>query len=109
MSEERGKYETGENRPGETRSLPVEQVDFIGLEIEGLELCQWHPTPDPADSAPEQVHLIVNIGDKDLPIQSFVFRFKGPHTLDQLVDQMVAHRVEVWGPRGTGFAAAPTT
>ena len=88
MTEERAHYDSGRT------------PDSIPLEIEGIEICQWHPTPDPKDSEPEQVHLIINIGDKGLPIQRFVFRFKGPNTLDQLVDQMITHRVEVWGPRG---------
>lgn len=95
MSEERGVYNTG----------PVgEEQEIVGLEIEGLEICQWHPTENSDDSAPEQVHLIIKIGG-DGPIDQLVFRFKGPKTLDQLIDQMVMHRTEVWGARGTGFAA----
>lgn len=84
MTERRGEYDVGREQG-------------VPFEIEKLELFQWHPTPDPAMSAPEQVHLVITT--KGGPIEQFVFRFKGTETLDQLVDNLVMHRTEVWGPR----------
>lgn len=65
--------------------------DFYDGKPSGFEVGSWSPTPQ----APcTQVHLRTLIGRV-----TCCWRFKGPGTIDDLIDALVKHREDVWGKR----------
>lgn len=58
----------------------------------GFQVLSWSPKPQPSD--PTQVHLHFEVND-----QTVIVRFKGPDTLDRLIEALQQHRDEVWGPK----------
>lgn len=69
-------------------------VDIYEARPEGFETFSWSPG-GPGSTAPAtQVHL-----HGLLQAARIVWRFKGPDTLDRLIDALVEHREFVWGKR----------
>ena len=75
------------DEPRNTEGLP-----FLGVDIDSINVDQWHPMPD-GKGRPTQVHLSFEIDGVDVPI---VMRFKGPKTLDALIGALAVHRYDVW-------------
>jgi hypothetical protein len=75
-------------------------ADFYDARPEGFHIGSWSPTPQAAvdagmPQAPStQVHLSAMVGPARV-----IWRFKGPNTLDALIDALVKHREDVWGKR----------
>lgn len=69
--------------------------DYYEGRPEGFYVLEWSPEP-PGTPNPKvtQVHLhgLVSFG-------RLVWRFKGPDTLDALIDALTTHREGVWGKR----------
>lgn len=60
-----------------------------------FDVFSWSPSPVGTENAPvTQVHL-----HGTTSLGKFLFRFKGPNTLDALIDALVKHREDVWGKR----------
>jgi hypothetical protein len=59
---------------------------------EELNVYSWCPSPDGTGPA-TQVHL--HIGKPPSPV--LVVRFKGPKTLDAIIQALNEHRIDVWG------------
>lgn len=57
----------------------------------GIDIGSWAPQEG---EGPTQVHLFIATSDG-----GFVVRFKSPVTLDKVIDALVVHRAEVFGPR----------
>lgn len=74
--------------------------EFFELPPEGFNVYSWSPTPevDVVKGLPQaactQVHLHIPIGSVTI-----VARFKGPGTLDRLIDALNKHREDVFGKR----------
>lgn len=68
-------------------------VKYWEANTEGLSVYSWCPTPTPT-VPPTQVHLNIPIAGGEM-----VLRFKGPGTLDSLIDALISHREDVFGPR----------
>ena len=62
----------------------------IDLKLEDISILEWHPTQNPDDSAPEQVHLVFNISPP------LVVRFKSADTIGELIEALSKHRRQVW-------------
>ncbi len=76
---------------------PIPQnVTGAFAEIKELHVSSWNPLPD-GKGPSTQVHLRIDLKDFDVP---FVMRFKGPDTLDQLIDALERHRYDVWPTKG---------
>ena len=75
--------------------------DFYDASPMGFDVGSWSPTPQAEvdtgkpQAKSSQVHLSTLIG----PV-TCCWRFKGPGTLDRLIDALVKHREDVWGKRG---------
>ena len=67
--------------------------DYYEGRPEGFEIYSWCPTPQPT-VPPTQVHMHIPLAGGKV-----VFRFKGPNTLDRLIDALVKHREDVFGKR----------
>lgn len=55
---------------------------------------EWSPDPNPGGPV-TQVHMLVGTP----PGNVVVVRFKGPRTLDAVIDALLEHREGVWGKR----------
>lgn len=80
--------------------MKVGEFDYYEGTPEGFHVGSWSPTPQ-ADvdagkpQAPAtQVHLSSRVG----PFQ-LIWRFKGPGTLDRLIDALIESREHTWGKR----------
>lgn len=73
---------------------PVEPGDYFEAQPQ-VAVGSWTPAPQGAGGKPTQVHM--RIGTSPGPF--FLVRFKGPETLDAVVDALLEHREHVWGPR----------
>ncbi len=69
-----------------------ENVEGPRGEIEEIHIGSWCPLPDGRGPA-TQVHMTIRIRGLDIPL---VLRFKGPVTLDRLIDSLERHRYDVW-------------
>lgn len=69
------------------------------LEVpKGIDVYSWSPSPPGTPNAKcTQVHLVFGGAGNAVRM---VVRFKGPETLDQLIDALSAHRLDVFGKRG---------
>ncbi len=71
-------------------SLP-DEFDYYEVPDSGFHVFSWCPAPTPT-VPPTQVHLhLPPIGGVQI-----VVRFKGPHTLDELIAALQHHRHDVW-------------
>lgn len=72
-------------------------VDFYEASAE-VDLFSWSESPegDPNPKPPSQVHMHIPLGGGKARL---MMRFKGPGTLDKLIDALIAHRKDVWGKR----------
>jgi hypothetical protein len=76
-------------------SDPVPAADYYEGPVSGFDVYSWSPDPPGTVNAKAtQVHLhgILSIG-------RMLYRFKGPETLDRLIDALIDHREDVWGRR----------
>lgn len=69
----------------------MKDVDYYEAQPEGFDTYSWSPTPE---AKVTQVHLHVVLNAFRI-----VTRFKGPGTLDRLINALIEHREEVWGKR----------
>jgi hypothetical protein len=72
--------------------LPTNLAGMAFLEIEELRVGSWCPLPDGKGPA-TQVHMVIGVRGLDEPL---IIRFKGPGTLDQLIESLQRHRADVW-------------
>lgn len=83
---------------GDPSGLPIPQAEYYEFAPE-VHVGSWSPSPAGTPPAqyikPSQVHL--RIGTP--PGRCGVMRFKGPGTLDEVIDALVLHREDVWGKR----------
>jgi hypothetical protein len=73
------------------RNLEEMQV----MQIEGMEICEYHPFPE-ALGYPTEVHILFTL--VGTPVQ-LVFRMKSKEAVDETVDALIHHRQNVWGER----------
>lgn len=73
----------------------IEDGHYYESRPEGFDVYSWCPTPTPT-VPPTQVHLHIDLGE----LGKAMVRFKGPGTLDRLIDALTKHREDVWGKRG---------
>lgn len=74
----------------------IRNLDSMFLrEIDEIDICEFHPLPN-GGGKPTQVHMVVTV--RDFPGQ-MVMRFKGPQTLDEVIDALTKHRERVFGKR----------
>jgi hypothetical protein len=69
-------------------------VDLYDGRPEGFDVYSWSPG-EPGSTVPAtQVHLhgLCQMG-------RIIWRFKGPGSLDRLIDALIEHREYVWGKR----------
>lgn len=77
-----------------TKEWPKD-VDYYEGNPDGFDVYSWTPAPPGSVGVKStQVHLHALVGGSRI-----VYRFKGPNTLDRLIDALVTHRVDVFGPR----------
>lgn len=69
----------------------MEKFDYYEVIAESIECYSWCPTPEPT-VPPTQVHLLIPLAGGKVCI-----RFKGTHTIDQLIEQLKFHRTDVFG------------
>lgn len=69
--------------------------DMFIREVRDINIVQWHPLPN-GEGKPTQVHMMLNV--VDFP-GTLCLRFKGPTTLDQIIDALIEHREDVFGRR----------
>jgi hypothetical protein len=79
------------------RTLPAMMEDvrpgIVGaFEVKDIQINEWHPTPDGTGPA-TQVHLVIRFYGIGCP---FVWRFKGPESLGQIIAAFTRHRASVW-------------
>lgn len=65
---------------------------LAAFELKDCNIYEWHPTPD-GSGKPTQVHLVANYYGVPQP---FVWRFKGPETIGQIILALSRHRKSVW-------------
>lgn len=76
-----------------TRSTTPEKATFSPLSEPSITIAAWCPDEN-AQLPPEQVHLIHTIPSlEEYPI---IMRFKSPHTLGFLIEELARYRREVW-------------
>lgn len=75
-------------------------MDYFEARPEGFDIFSWCPTPQAEidagkPAAPStQVHMFI-----PMDIATVVIRFKGPGTLDRLIEALQKHREDVWGKK----------
>lgn len=69
-------------------------VDFYEAEPEGFDIYSWSPEPPGSTGPATQVHMHI-----PMTFGRIYTRFKGPGTLDRLIDALIEHREQVWGKR----------
>ncbi len=87
--------------------IPENTGGLAFFDIEEIHVGSWGPLPD-GKGPQTQVHLTFRTRGSP----PFVMRFKGPHTLGQLISMLERHRNDVWpggdaqepdpGPEGGG-------
>lgn len=71
---------------------PINLRNMQILEIEGLDVVEWHSLPD-GRGRPEQVHILSNIKGSKVKL---VMRLKSRRILDELVAALIEHGDAVW-------------
>lgn len=77
-----------------SKTFPIPNSDYYEGDPH-FEVFEWSPEPAGTPNAKvTQVHLhgVTSLG-------RFLFRFKGPNTIDALIDALTKHREGVWGKR----------
>jgi hypothetical protein len=75
-----------------TKGMPEADYYEVG---EGFDVFSWSPSPPNTRNAKcTQVHMHALMAGARA-----VWRFKSPRTLDLLIDALIKHREDVWGPR----------
>lgn len=81
--------------PIDTRDV-LKDMDLYDGRPEGYDVFSWSPEPASTPNAKvTQVHLHQPVAG----LGRIVTRFKGPGTLDRLIDALIEHREHVWGKR----------
>lgn len=76
-------------------SAAIEDADYYEARPEGVDVFSWSPAPPGTVNAKStQVHLMAA-----LAFGKLLVRFKGPGTLDAVIDALIEHRTFVFGPR----------
>ncbi len=65
------------------------------VQAQGYDIWSWRDGPAGSDIKPSQVHLVLPL----TPAISVTMRLKSARALDEMVDALLAHRADVWGPR----------
>lgn len=77
-----------------SKTFAVEDANYFEAQP-SFQVFSWSPSPPGTANAPvTQVHL-----HGTTSLGKFLFRFKGPNTLDELIDALTKHREDVWGKR----------
>lgn len=86
--------------PSKTSAWP-DAPDYFEAQPDGFDVYSWSPAPPgTVGRVPvTQVHLhgITSLG-------RVLWRFKSPRTLDRLIDALIDHRRDVFGPRNETVA-----
>ncbi len=73
----------------------MDQPEFnqyiVPINLDAIEFWQWSAE---GEEKPSQLHVLLSAPDADV---TFVLRFKGPGTLDEIIGQLKQHRREIWG------------
>jgi hypothetical protein len=72
--------------------IPVNTAGLTFHEIESVDIASWGPLPD-GKGPSTQVHMLIRVSGMPHPL---VMRFKGPDTLDRIIDSLERHRADVW-------------
>ena len=72
----------------------IEDMAFQIVELEGIDIAQWHPEKD-GKGKPTEVHMRLSV--KEFPQFGFAVRFKGKRTLDAVISSLAMHRRDVFG------------
>lgn len=76
----------------------MKDFDYYEASPEGFHIASWSPSAPEVkdgDALPcTQVHMYIPLG-----FGTIYTRFKGPGTLDRLIDALVENREFVWGKR----------
>lgn len=72
---------------------PVNLPDMYLIEVDGIDVAEWHPLPDGNGKA-EQVHVYLHFKDPKMP--TFVLRLKSARAVDELITALITHRNGVW-------------
>lgn len=75
-----------DNTPGQA---PTQAFDVLGIKV-----ISWEPHPVPGTVPPTQVWLIMKAQGIPYPI---ILRFKGPDSLDGIIESLTKHRIDVFG------------
>jgi len=75
--------------------MATEGLTYFEVEPTYFSVVSWRSTPDAVK--PTEVHLAVEVANTK--IQRIVVRFKGPNSLDKIIDVLKSRREEVWGKR----------
>lgn len=72
---------------------PINTAGMQFLEIEGIDVGEWHELPD-GQGKPSQVHLRLDVIGFPAPL---IIRFKSRRPVDQLIMALITHANGVWG------------
>jgi hypothetical protein len=73
----------------------IPEADYYEALTEGVDVCEWCPTPD-GSGPPQQVHVHIPMAGGKMRI---LLRFKSADMLDAVIDALICHREGVWGER----------
>ncbi len=73
-------------------SVPQNLEGLAFLEIDSVDVKEWHALPD-GGGPPLQVHMVISVVGLATPL---LLRFKGPHTIGRLIGALRKHRDNVW-------------
>jgi hypothetical protein len=84
-----------ESKRFETKTVAENLFDARELPLE-MHIYSWTPKPN-GEGPCTQVHLVARIpGISDI---RFAMRFKSAEALDEFVDKLIEHKLEVWPPQ----------
>ncbi len=64
---------------------------IVPINLDAIEFWQWTAEDE---EKPSQLHVMLSASPAHV---TFVLRFKGPGTLDEIIWQLQQHRREIWG------------
>jgi hypothetical protein len=77
---------------GRTIEPGLAPTEGIDISVEELQVIEWCPNLEGKD--PTQVWMILRVKEDPTPI---ILRFKGPDTLDVIIQALTQHRINVFG------------
>lgn len=87
-------------RSGDMRNNP--KSSMAGMEFydfESVNILSFCPDSNDASTPATQVHQIIQMKGPLAPKHPLVMRFRGPKTLDAMIEALIEHRTYVFGRR----------